>query len=281
MFSTELSGVLYGLAAAAVWGAGDFSGGVAAKRSSAFGVVIFSQSVGLVILAAAVWFTREPLPPLTDLAWGGLAGFSSSIGLVMLYRALSGGNMGVVAPVTAVVTVSAPLLVGVLWEGLPPSQKIAGFALALVSIVLVTRSSHGKELTLAGLKLPVLAGLCFGVFFILLDHVANRAVLWPIVAVRLASIALLVAVAAIARQKKMPAGDQIPLVALVGLFETGGTLLFVMAARSGRLDIAAILASLYPAITALMARWVLKERLQRIQWIGIAVALGAVALIST
>ena len=114
----------------------------------------------------------------------------------------------------------------------------------------------------------------------LLDHVANRAVLWPIVAVRLASIALLTIVAAHAGKRTIPAGDQIPLVAMVGLFDTGGTLLFVMAARSGRLDIAAILASLYPAITALMARVILKERLRRIQWVGVGVALGAVLLIS-
>jgi drug/metabolite transporter (DMT)-like permease len=280
MLSAEISGVLYGLAAAAVWGAGDFSGGVAAKRTSAYGVVIFSQSVGLAILAAAIGIAGEPLPPPGDFLWGACAGLSSSVGLVMLYRALARGNMGVVAPVTAVATVCTPLLFAALRDGPPPGLKMAGFALALVSIVLVTRSGRGKAVGLAELKLPVLAGLCFGVFFILMDHVANRAVLWPVVAVRIASIALLAAVATFAGQRKSPALDQVPLVALVGVFETGGTLLFVLATRSGRLDIAAVLACLYPAITALMARTFLKERLRRVQWLGVGVALAAVALIS-
>jgi uncharacterized membrane protein len=281
VIGAELAGVLYGLAAAAVWGAGDFSGGVAAKRSSAFSVVIFSQSVGLAILVAAVLFASEPLPPPADLLWGALAGLASSLGLVMLYRALSGGHMGVVAPLTAVVTVTAPLAYGMLAEGLPGGWKIAGFVLALAAILLVTRPSAGRgAFAAADAKLPVLAGICFGLFFILLDRVADRAVLWPVVAVRLASIPFLALLAGLSRRRLIPAAERLPLVALVGVCETGGTLLFVMAARSGRLDIAAILAALYPAVTALLARTVLKERLSRIQWLGVAAALAAVALIS-
>lgn len=281
MIAGEVTAVIYGIAAAVVWGAGDFSGGVAAKRTSAFAVVIVSQSVGLAILAAAVWLFHEPLPAAADLMWAAAAGLSSSGGLVMLYRALSRGSMGVVAPVTAVVTVSAPLAIGILWEGLPAPVKIAGFGLALASIVLVTRASNRAPFRPADLRLPVLAGLCFGLFFILLDHVANRAVLWPVVAVRLVSIPFIALLARLSGRPLVPAARRLPLLALVGLCETGGTLLFVMAARAGRLDIAAVLASLYPAVTALLARAVLNERLRRIQWLGIAAALAAVALISS
>jgi drug/metabolite transporter (DMT)-like permease len=113
-----------------------------------------------------------------------------------------------------------------------------------------------------------------------MDHVADRAVIWPALASRLASLCLLITIASLAGQERRPATGQIPVALSAGLFETAGTLFYMLSARAGRLDTAAVLASLYPAATALLARFILKERLARIQWLGIGAALCAIILIS-
>ncbi|MGA9567889.1 MAG: EamA family transporter, partial [Candidatus Korobacteraceae bacterium] len=130
--TTEASGL--SLLAAASWGGGDFSGGLAAKRASVFRVVAVAHACGLLAMLAMVWVTGEPLPPRTDLLWGAFAGFAGAFGIAALYRALAIGRMGVIAPVASVVTGILPVLVGFRTEGLPDRIQLLGFALALVSI---------------------------------------------------------------------------------------------------------------------------------------------------
>jgi drug/metabolite transporter (DMT)-like permease len=164
MTGSEFSAAGFGLAAAASWGAGDFAGGFASKRSSVYGVIIFSQTFGAIILLTAAWWSAAAPPSSSDLGWGACAGLCASLGLLALYRGLSEGSMGVVAPVAALVTVSGPVAFGALWEGLPAPGQVAGFALAFLSIGLITRSGGEKALSRRHLKLAVLAGLCFGAF---------------------------------------------------------------------------------------------------------------------
>ena len=137
----ELSGILFGLASAASWGAGDFSGGLAAKRSPVYSVVILSQLVGLVLLVALALLLSEPFPTPSDLLWGAAAGLVGGLGLMALYQGLATGRMGVVAPVNAVVSAALPVLFGIWVEGPPAIQQFAGFGLAFVGVWLVSRSS--------------------------------------------------------------------------------------------------------------------------------------------
>jgi drug/metabolite transporter (DMT)-like permease len=278
---SERLGIVFGLASALSWGAGDFSGGLAAKRSPAYAVVIASQLVGLLLLGGLAVLIAEPLPAPTDLLWSAVAGIAGGIGLVALYRGLATGRMGVVAPVTAVMSAAVPVLFGAFVEGLPTWPQLLGFGLALVAVWLV--SWTGKETGIRGrdLGLPLLAGVGFGVFLVVIDHVSDTAILWPLVAARTAAIAMLSIVTVRMRSTRMLVRRQLPLAALAGLLDSGGNAFYALAAQAGRLDMAAVLSSLYPAGTVLLARLVLKESVSRPQWLGVATALVAIVLITS
>lgn len=277
----ELSGILFGLASAASWGAGDFSGGLAAKRSPVYSVVILSQLVGLVLLVALALLLSEPFPTPSDLLWGAAAGLVGGLGLMALYQGLATGRMGVVAPVNAVVSAALPVLFGIWVEGPPAIQQFAGFGLAFVGVWLVSRSSDVDAFLPRTLGLPLLSGLGFGVFLIIIGRVSESVVLWPLVAARCSSIGLLLVVTGLSQRRDVPARVHLPLLALAGLFDTGGNAFYALAAQAGRLDVAAVLSSLYPAVTVLLARFVLDERLSRTRWLGVAAALAAVVLIAS
>ena len=276
----QLWGVLFGLAAACSWGAGDFSGGVASRRGRLFGVVLASEIVGLSLLLVLALVFAEPIPVPGDLMWAGVAGIAGTVGLVALYGAMASGHMAVAAPVAAVLTAAVPVAAGVFIEGVASGRQLLGFGLALVAVWLVTRTGDGARLRLRDLGLPLLAGLGFGVFLILIDRVSETALFWPLVASRSASVAALVLVVALTRQKGLPAPGQLPLAALAGVLDTSGNVFYALSARFGRMDAAAVLSSMGPAITVLLARLFLKEVVSRRQWLGVALALVAVALIS-
>jgi drug/metabolite transporter (DMT)-like permease len=281
MANAPLLGIAFGLAAASSWGTGDFCGGLASKRTHVYGVVLLSQLVGLGLLVALALLLSEPVPGLPDMLWGGIAGVAGTVGLAALYRGLATGPMGVVAPTAAVVSVILPLFFGLFLEGIPAWSKLLGFGLALCAVWLITRPRHGERIQARHLALPVLAGFGFGVFLILIDHVSAAAVLWPLASARAASVLVLLLALLLMRQPIAPAPSPIPLIVLAGLFDTGGNAFYALAARAGRLDIAAVLGALYPAMTVVLARFILKERLSRQQGLGLAVALLAVMLIAS
>jgi drug/metabolite transporter (DMT)-like permease len=280
MFNLELLGTLFGLAAAASWGAGDFSGGLAARRSHTYMVVIVSGTVGLLLLIGLALLLAEPLPSLPDLAWGGAAGIAGAIGLAALYHGLAVGRMGVVAPVTALVTATIPLFLGLFLEGIPAVQQLLGFGLALVAVWLLSQTGNGTGVQVREPGLPLVAGLGFGFFLVVIGRVSQTAVLWPLAAARLASTSVLLIVVSVTGQGGKPAVKQLPLMALAGILDTGGNALYALATQVGRLDTAAVLSSLYPGATVLLARFLLKERLSRQQWVGVVAALVAVVLIA-
>ncbi|MFN2219636.1 MAG: EamA family transporter, partial [Anaerolineae bacterium] len=258
-----------------------FCGGLASKRTHVYGVVLLSQLEGLGLLVALALLLSEPVPGLPDMIWGGIAGVAGTVGLAALYRGLATGPMGVVAPIAAVVSVILPLFFGLFLEGVPAWSQLVGFGLALCAVWLITRPRHGERIQARHLALPVLAGLGFGVFLILIDHVSAAAVLWPLASARAASVLVLAIALLVARQPVAQARSQIPLIVLAGLFDTGGNAFYAVAARAGRLDIAAVLGALYPAMTVVLARLILKERLSRQQGLGLAMALLAVMLIAS
>jgi drug/metabolite transporter (DMT)-like permease len=271
---------LLGLVSAASWGAGDFAGGLAARRSNVYGVVVVSQATGLVLLAGLALLLAEPLPSRAGALWGAAAGLAGGLGLVALYRGLAIGRMGVAAPLAGVVSAGLPVLFGTFLEGLPGKPQLAGFGLALAAVWLLSRNAGSVRLGSRALVLPLLAGLGFALFLILIDRASEQAVLWPLVAARLASLALLLPLALWRRRGSLPARESLPLVALVGLFDSGGNAFYALAAQAGRLDVAAALGSLYPASTLLLARLFLKERLASRQWLGAVMALAAALLIA-
>jgi drug/metabolite transporter (DMT)-like permease len=280
MGSSEALAVVYGLASAASWGAGDFSGGFASKRSNVYSVIIVSQLVGALFLIGLAFALAESIPSLDNLILGGMAGISGAIGLMALYTGLARGRMGIVAPVTAVVAAFFPVIVGILNEGLPSPQRLVGFGIALMAIWFLSRAGKGAVIRLSELALPTVAGLGFGLFYIFIDRVSHAAVLWPLVAARIASIGMLLILIAVRRQREVPAANQLLIIALAGTLDAGGNAFFALATQVGRLDISAVLASLYPATTVLLAWLFLKERLVRQQWFGVTTALIALVLIA-
>jgi drug/metabolite transporter (DMT)-like permease len=276
-----LSGIVLGLASAASWGAGDFAGGVSARRSNVYSVVIVSQSTGLVLLIGLALLLSEPVPVPADLSWGAAAGMAGGIGLLLFYRGLATGRMGVVAPVAAVVSAGVPVLAGLTLEGLPTAPQFAGFGLALVAVWLVSRNNGASKAGMRELILPLMAGMGFAIFLIAIGRVSDGAILWPLAGARLSSLSLVLVVAILMRQARAPAGGQWPFLVLVGLFDTAGNAFYALAAQAGRLDVAAVLGSLYPATTVMLARFFLKEQISGRQWIGVAAALAAVVLIAS
>lgn len=281
----ELLAVAYGLASAAVWGAGDFSGGLATKRGSVYVVVLLAQVVGLVCLLALALLLEGALPPARVLLFGALAGLAGVIGILALYTGLARGRMGVVAPMTAVLSASIPVIVGIVTEGIPPVLVLVGFGLAVTAVWLLSGGGKADGIRRDELGLALLAGLGFALFFVFIDQLSTGVIFWPLTAARVASVPLLLLFILGRRQcqgvttARLPS-SLLPIIALSGILDSGGNYFFALATQSGRLDIAAVLASLYPASTVLLARIILKETLGPRQWVGVMVALMALVLIA-
>ena len=273
--------VLYGLSAAATWGAADFAGGVAAKRANEFKVVLVAHASSLIFVTAMAWFSREPIPPFSAHLWGGLSGIAGGAGVACLYRALAIAKMGTVAPITGLLTAALPVIVGGITQGRPRTVQIFGFCMALLAIVLIAKPDefHGKP---KGLGLAMTAGLCFGLFIVFLRQAGTVSIFWPLVSSRVASTVLMLAIVLALPGARKAGTSTMPIVTAVvcGVLDSIGNLLLVLATRSGRLDVAAVLSSLYPAATVILAYVILKERVSRIQNVGIVAALAAVPMIA-
>ena len=270
---------LFALSAALAWGSGDFTGGVVARRIGALPTMFLSYAVALIILVIVALVRLEPIPPAADLVWGALAGFFGMVGFGFLLRGFATGQMGIIAPVSAVLATAVPVIFSVFREGLPRPLQLAGFGLALVSIWFLSRPEKlgGSP---AGLGLALLAGLGFGGFFTALDQISDSAVFWPIAAGRLAACAAMLLFTLHTRQALIVRLAPLRLLVLLGSLDVGGNLFFLLAVQTGRLDVAAVLASLYPAVTAILAWLIAREHLARLQVVGLALAILAIVLIT-
>lgn len=274
-----LATILFGFAASLCWGSGDFCGGLASRRVNAATVVTAAYTAGFVLLLALALIWREAFPTPLDMLWGGLAGVVGAIGLVAFYQALSIGHMGIIAPTSAVLNAGLPVLFSILTAGLPGPFQIAGFVLALLAILLISRPERAQGRP-KGIGLALLAGCGFGCFFIIISRVGHSATFWPLAMARLTSVLFLLLMARFRKQQVVPQKTALALIICAGTLDAIGNAFFVLAAHTGRLDIASILSSLYPAATALLAALVLRERVTRIQGLGILLALIAIPLIS-
>lgn len=271
--------ITFGLGSALAWGAGDFSGGFASRRSSVLTVILLSQIIGGCLLAGLNFFFTDATPEPAWLIWGGLAGIFGTLGLIALYQGLASGRMTLVAPLSAVVTALFPILFAAYAEGLPKGTRIAGFGVALVAVWCLSAGGSSSQVKQSEFMLSLLAGLGFALFFICIDRVSEAAVLWPLISARTASVIVIALMLAAGRQITWPQRSQVPFILLAGVLDTMGNTFFALASRMGRLDVAAVLGSMYPAATVMLAWCFLKERLRPRQWFGLLTALAALGLI--
>lgn len=267
------------LSSAAAWGTADFSGGLAAKRTSAFAIVVVAHGTGLLFMLALALGWHDPLPGRAALLWGCAAGVSGGVGLAALYRALAVGTMGINAPVAAVITAMLPVMVSFRTEGPPGALRLVGFGVALISIWLIAMPA-GEMGRPRGLGLAVLAGIGFSGFLVLSRQAGQHSLFWPLATARLASLCLMLIMLAVTRAEWKPNPRLLGYMIAAGLLDAGGNALFVLATQRGRLDVAAVLSSFYPASTVLLARFVLKERITLLQGTGLAGALISLPLIA-
>lgn len=271
--------IILGLLTAVTWGAADFNGGLATKRSNPYGVVIVSHIISFLLLLLTTVFLGEPLPLIKEWLWAIGAGLFGAIGLLFLYRALADGRMIIAAPITAVIAAILSVLFGVFINGKPDSWMLLGFILAITAVWLISGDGQGIG-KLNDLRLPIVSGLSFGVFYLCLERASQTSLLWPMVAMRIVSISSFLVYAIYSRQSWKPSRESITPIILCSILDTIGNASYVLSARMGRMDIAAVLGSLYPGATVLLAWLILKERISRIQTFGILLALGAIVILT-
>jgi drug/metabolite transporter (DMT)-like permease len=298
--------ILLALAAAASWGGGDFSGGMGVKAAGgttagALRVVLVAHASSLAVLLAVLSLQHAALPHGAPLAWGLVAGVTAGVSLTAFYIALARGAMGGSAALSGLVAAAIPAAVSSVLEGIPAPLRIAGFVLALAAIWLIAAGpspeaghavdgSEPSESSRTTLVLALVGGIGFGIYFVALRLANPLGVLEPVAVARAGSLvtcALLLVLVnvrsrASAKQRAATRLTRMAVVCAMGVavLDTGGNLLFIAATRTGRLDIAAVLASLYPAGTILLAAWHLHERPTRRQITGMAIAAAAVVMIT-
>lgn len=283
--------IAYALAigSAVLYGAADFTGGLTTRRAAAIPIVALSQASGLVLLALMLPLLSRASPSGPDLLWGAGAGLTGGIGVALLYRALAIGAMAVVAPTTAVCAVSIPVVVSLLLGERPVPLALAGIALGIGSIVLVSQQRTAPQAqrhdAATSRRLPpgvgtaLASGVLIGLFFLSLAQSGPEAGMWPLLVSRSVSVALFGAAAMMGRRSpSMPAGVA-ALATLCGVLDMLANLLYVLAVRQGPLSVMVTLSSLYPVSTVVLARIVLGERLNRWQITGLGCAMTAVVLI--
>ena len=292
MSSISLSPV-FALLSAVLWGMGDFSGGMGVKSAktgvnqtgAALRVVLFSHLTSLAVLLAVVVLRHDPFPHGLPLAAGLIAGLCGGSSLAAFYIALSRGAMGASAAISGLLAAAIPAVVAVVQDGSPGTGRLAGFFIAGIAIWLIAAGENAHEAR-STIVLAMLAGVGFGFYFVALKYAGPAGPVWPMATARMGSISTCLVILFAFRASGHPTGPvaiprgMILWILSTALFDTSGNLLFVAATRAGRLDVAAVLASLYPASTILLAAATLGERPTRRQYMGMGIAAIAVVLIT-
>lgn len=272
--------IVLGLVASVGWGIADFGGGLASRKAPVLGVLLWSQVASLIVGVPLLFAAREPALRGADWLVSVAGGVLGAVGLALLYRGLSTGRMGVVAPVAAVITATMPALFGFITEGAPPAQALVGIACAVTSVALVSRSPSAPDERPSGIWYAVAAGTLFGSFAISATFLGDGLILTPVVLIRFASIITVATWILVRRQPWRISRRIIPALLVIGVVDMSATGTYLTAIAIGPLAIAAILASLYPVVTTVLAGVVVRERISLLQAAGIATAGAAVVLIA-
>jgi drug/metabolite transporter (DMT)-like permease len=278
--------VLLGLAAAVLYGGGDFLGGMATRRAHVLTVLMLVETAAVILSVAVAWLTGGPavLPGLT---WGFSAGAIGGLGLIIFYVGLAAGPMSVVAPVAGLVSTVLPVAVA-LAEGERPGPAVyAGALLCLVAIVLASAAPEASDTKsrphrlARALAYGTASGVAFGLFFLLIRNAGQSGEVWPVAAGRIGELAIVLAAAAVLRPGMRGVSGGIPLAAVsAGVIDVVANLCYVAATRTGSFGLAVVLSSLYPGVTVLLARVVLGERLRTIQRLGLGLAAIGILLVT-
>jgi drug/metabolite transporter (DMT)-like permease len=266
------------MAAVLAWGTSDFLGGYATRRANAFLFAVVFNLGGLALMGTLATATHAPFPSRHTLAWALAGGVFGGAGVAIFFRALSSGKMGITAPVAAVLSAAIPTLFSVFADGLPGKVTILGFAVAVIGLWLITRTEDGGRPE--GIGLAVLAGIGFASFYLCIRQAGDASVLWIAAITRTGGLFITALIVLLGGKFRdiTPAGVRWAVV--TGCIDSLGTVLFVRASRTGRLDEAVVISSLYPAVTVLLARVFLKEHLTRWRFVGLLAALASVPMIA-
>lgn len=271
--------VLLALSSSVMWGGSDFLGGLLSRTRPAHAVVAGSQTCGLLAVALVALATGAWHGSTAWMVWAVVAGVVGAVGLVCFYTALACGTMGVVSPIVAL-GVIVPVLLGILEGESPDTLVVLGFVLALVGVV----TASGPELEGRAGARPVLlaavAGACFGAALVFIERGAQTNALMTLTGMRVTSVSLFAVAALALRTTGGLRPRDVGSLAVVGVADVGANLLFAIATQRGLLSVTAVLGSLYPVVTVLLARFVLHERLRLVQQVGVVAALTGVVLVS-
>jgi len=283
--------IVLALTAAAVWGAGDFLGGVASRRIRTEQVLFISQAVGLAALLIAV-LVIPGAPARSDLLWGAAGGILGTAGLYGLYGQLAKGAASVVAPTTAVSAALTPVVVGLALGETPGALTMTGVAIALVAVGLLAggeghHADPGAALTVKirrainrSFWVAIASGLGFGAFYVCLAQTSQEAGLWPLVAAKASAVIGLAMIPSVWKGIGRSPGGAVRVAAVAGVLDSAANAAYITAVRAGSLTWVPVISSLYPASTVLLARVFQKQRLGRLHIAGLVLALLAIALVT-
>lgn len=272
---------LLALCAALMWGAGDFLGGIAARRMHVLAVLAVSQAIGLAGVALWVVAAGDPFPGVPELLPAAAGGLSGVAGLAALYRGFAVGAMGIVAPISAASPL-VPLTVDAAHGITPGALQLLGVVLVLAGIVTLSRErpALGQRRLAAGVTLAVVAALGFGGFIVGIDAGSDESAPWAVVAARGTSVTFVLLAVALTSASLVFSRRSWPLLVGVGVFDTAANVAVAFATTKGAAGIVAVLSALYPVVTVVLARLVLDERLTAARRIGGVVTLAGAALVA-
>ncbi len=274
--------ILLALVSAAVYGIADYAGGRASRVFASALVTLIGQVVSLVLVVVLVLLIGTPVPSGGTFAWGVVGGAAGAVGLVSLYHAFAHGAITVVAPLSAVVGAILPVIVGLAQGERPDVIAYVGIAVALVAVALVSGAigEHDTPTQAPIIGFALLAGAGFGLLFVALDRADSESGLWPLVGARLASVPILLGICLVLRAR--PGAHRSPLLIAVfaGFLDMLANVTYLAAVRGGLLSVVAVVSSLYPASTVLIAFGLDHERVNRWQAAGMALAVAALVLVT-
>lgn len=274
--------VLLALASAVVYGVGDYLGGRASRHQPSVVVALAGQVVSLLMVVVAVLVVGTASPDAATWGWSAFGGAAGALGIAGLYHGLSHGDITVVAPTSAVVGAVVPVAWALVSGERPSALALGGIVLAVVAVALVSGAlgTHQHSTPRSIVVLAVLVGVAFGVLFVAFDRADPDSGLWPLVIARVTSVPMLFLLALAIGARPSGHRASLYLAMLVGAIDMTSNGLYLAAARGGLLSVVAVVASLYPASTVLLAALIDKERIARWQAVGMALAVVAVVLVT-
>jgi drug/metabolite transporter (DMT)-like permease len=283
LWPPQFAPAAYSVTAVVLWGGSDFAGGYASRRANAFVLTAFSHICAIALMFGVALIQGGAIPSRGSLAWAIAAGAVGGFSLAIFYRALAMGQMGLTAPVSALIGAAIPTLADIAIEGAPSRWTFAGFALAIIAIWLITRREPSGAVENsdrpAGIGMAALAGVGFAGFYLCI-HQTSGSPVWIAAIGRIGSFSTTAIAVALTRAPLAMDRPRAALGMLAGFLDITASVLFIFASQRGRLDEAVVITSLYPAVTVLLARLILKEQFSRWRFVGLLAALASVPLIA-